>query len=284
MDKQLLREKVEHLTIWKKHDQRAPHKPLLILYALGRLVTHQQRWIPFKQAYTKMEHLLKEYGPPRKSYHPEQPFVRLVNDGIWQLTPSVDHQKFTKTELLVKEIQGGFTPEVQKLLEKDRSLPFEIANDILVKHFPETYHEELLQEFVLIFGFRTYRKRDAAFRRKIIHAYEGRCAVCGFSAKIHGSLVGVEAAHIKWHQYGGPDMEDNGLALCSLHHKLFDKGIFTVTNGKKVWVSEYASGIENFREMMTDFHNQNIRMPFSLCYEPSSDFLEWHVREVFKGY
>ena len=28
--------KFDDLSIWKKGDQRAPHKPLLILYALGR--------------------------------------------------------------------------------------------------------------------------------------------------------------------------------------------------------------------------------------------------------
>ena len=36
--------------------------------------------------------------------------------------------------------------------------------------------------------------------------------------------LGIEAAHIKWHQAGGPDTEDNGLALCTLHHKRFDRG------------------------------------------------------------
>jgi putative restriction endonuclease len=26
----------DRINVWKKHDQRAPHKPLLVLYALGR--------------------------------------------------------------------------------------------------------------------------------------------------------------------------------------------------------------------------------------------------------
>ncbi|MDR5659251.1 hypothetical protein RH915_07095 [Serpentinicella sp. ANB-PHB4] len=33
-----LKNRIENLSIWKKGDQRAPHKPLLILYALGQLV------------------------------------------------------------------------------------------------------------------------------------------------------------------------------------------------------------------------------------------------------
>lgn len=30
------------------------------------------------------------------------------------------------------------------------------------------------------------------------------------------------------HHLGGPDVEPNGLALCALHHKLFDLGAFTI--------------------------------------------------------
>src|SRR5436189_6378643 len=38
-------------------------------------------------------------------------------------------------------------------------------------------------------------------------------------------------AHIRWHQAGGPDIENNGLALCVLHHKTFDLGAFTLSEG-----------------------------------------------------
>ncbi len=49
-----------------------------------------------------------------------------------------------------------------------------------------------------------------------LQAYQS--VVCGFNVRIADSLVALEAAHIKWHQAGGPDMEYNGIALCSLHH------------------------------------------------------------------
>jgi putative restriction endonuclease len=47
--------------------------------------------------------------------------------------------------------------------------------------------------------------------------------------------LGLEAAHIKWFQAGGPDIEANGLAMCSLHHKLFDLGVFTIAVKEFVW-------------------------------------------------
>lgn len=68
------------------------------------------------------------------------------------------------------------------------------------------------------------RNRSPNFRENVLRAYEYRCAVCGFDVRMGHYPVGLEAAHIKWHQAGGPDIEVNGLALCALHHKLFDRG------------------------------------------------------------
>jgi putative restriction endonuclease len=51
----------------------------------------------------------------------------------------------------------------------------------------------------------------------------------------------LEAVHIQWHNVGGPEIETNGLALCALHHKLFDRSVFTVeTHSLKVLRSEHA--------------------------------------------
>jgi putative restriction endonuclease len=52
----------------------------------------------------------------------------------------------------------------------------------------------------------------------------------------------LEAAHIKWHQAGGPDVETNGVALCVLHHRVFDLGAFTINSQLTILVSEKANG------------------------------------------
>ncbi|MFW6372623.1 MAG: HNH endonuclease, partial [Thermodesulfobacteriota bacterium] len=95
--------------------------------------------------------------------------------------------------------------------------------------------------------------------------------------------VALEAAHIKWHQAGGPDTEINGLALCSLHHKLFDRGAFTLSDNLEIMVSDRANGREGFREWLLRFHGTRIHSPQRATYVPNSDFRIWHVREVFKG-
>lgn len=78
----------DDLAVWKQGDQRAPHKPLLILYALGRWQRGLTE-VSFREAEPELTGLLREFGPPRKSDHPEQPFWRLQRDGVWTVaTPS----------------------------------------------------------------------------------------------------------------------------------------------------------------------------------------------------
>jgi putative restriction endonuclease len=74
----------------------------------------------------------------------------------------------------------------------------------------------------------------------VLTAYQFQCAGCGFNVRVGDLLVFLEAAHIKWHQAGGPDSEANGVALCALHHKLFDRGAFTLSKDMKIQVSEKA--------------------------------------------
>jgi putative restriction endonuclease len=79
-------------------------------------------------------------------------------------------------------------------------------------------------------------------------------------------------------------MENNGIALCSLHHRLFDRGAFTVTQDMKLKVSEIAHGTTGFREWLLVFHDKEIWPPQRQSYYPEPNFVKWHVREVFKGY
>ena len=67
--------------------------------------------------------------------------------------------------------------------------------------------------------------RDPDFREAVLRAYERRCAVCDFDLRIADMSFGLEAAHIMWPSHGGPPEVPNGLALCTFHHKAFDRGV-----------------------------------------------------------
>lgn len=287
-----VRRRVRSLNVWKRGDERAPHKPLLLLYALGRLQRGEPRQIPYEVVDEALGRLLEEFGPPRKSHQPEYPFWRLERDGVWRMEgPGSDRVRETpsdpsRTFLIEHGVSGGFAPEVEQVLTSDPELVQDIANTLLVEHFPRTYHEDILAAAGLdldTVGAPERCPRDPDFRIKVITAYEYACGVCGFSVRLADTLIGLEAAHVKWHQAGGPDVRKNGIALCSLHHKLFDRGAFTISPELAIQVSERVNGATGLAEWLLDFHARSLRRPQRLEYEPGPAYLGWHAREVFHG-
>lgn len=75
MSKALLSQ-FEQLTTWFSGEQRAPHKPLLVLLALGEW-SRGNSSVKFSETAKTLAELLQRFGPPRKTYHPEHPFWRL---------------------------------------------------------------------------------------------------------------------------------------------------------------------------------------------------------------
>ena len=94
--------------------------------------------------------------------------------------------------------------------------------------------------------------------------------------------IALDAAHIRWHQAGGPEAECNGLSLCVLHHKTFDLGAFTVREGVLL-VSDLANGTAGFEETLKAYHGKPIREAQHPDWRPAPGHLEWHGREVFRG-
>lgn len=129
----------------------------------------------------------------------------------------------------------------------------------------------------------TATRRDPAFRRDVLRAYQRRCAVCAFDARLGDALVGIEAAHIQWHQAGGPPCVSNGIALCSLHHKLFDRGAFTLTEDRRVLVSDELSGSQATDQWVSRFHGAPLQVPSGPAQRPDPVFVAWHQREVFRA-
>lgn len=70
---------------WVRHDQRAPHKALLLLIALAQIQRDGGRWLSYPELEPKLRNLLSQFGPPRRTQHPEHPSWRLRNDGIWEI-------------------------------------------------------------------------------------------------------------------------------------------------------------------------------------------------------
>ena len=280
-------EKIKNIRTWQRGDIRAPHKPLLLLYTLGRLTRGAPRLMLYEETKEDLRKLLIDFAPYRRVHYPSYPFVKLCNDGdFWEIKGNqvLDTTKDCSDRVLIdNQTFGGFTEEVHTLLENDQKLIRDLAKIILEQYFDDTLQQDILGQVGLELESDTRLVRSPDFRDRVLRAYEYRCAVCGFNVRLGDSLVAVEAAHIKWHCYGGPDSEENGIALCSLHHKLFDKGVFTLNRSFVLQVAEHAHGTCGFDEWLMRYHNQPIRQPQSPDYYPKDNYIDWHFREVFRG-
>jgi len=289
MDEKAIIECFSSLNIWKNGDKRAPHKPLLVLLAIGYLQNENRRLLPYKEIGPKLEKLLMEFGTPKNASNTHYPYWRLQQEDIWEVERANELSvnasgDVKKTELREKNIRAGFTSEVYDLLKEKPSLIDKICSGLLNSHFPDTIHEDIILETGLDLGIEhVYRKkRDANFRSEVLQAYQYRCAVCNFDVRIGAKTICLEAAHIKWHSAGGPDSVDNGIALCTLHHKLFDLGAFTLDENLYFLVSEKVVGTDGFDLWLGRYHGNEVTKPVRGVYEPKTEYITWNYNQVFK--
>lgn len=76
-----------------------------------------------------------------------------------------------------------------------------------------------------------YFKRDQSLATEVKKLYDYECQICGIKLPTIKGFY-AEAAHIKpvGHPHEGPDELSNMLCLCPNHHKMFDKGGFSIAD------------------------------------------------------
>ena len=301
-------QKLGQVKFWRTRGQRAPHKPLLVLLALGRVARGEERLARYEQDLEgPLTDLLERFGPPRKAIHPEYPFSRLPNDGLWEIPgkeslPVTGQGDLHRSGLIKRAVTGGFPEPIYELLLSDSGLVQQAAQALLYEHFPYSLHDDirtaagfpaafLVQEspgppYGLGVPRPPARPRDRNFRHAVLRAYDCCCAVCGFDLRLENEPLGLEAAHIKWHSAGGPSKVPNGLALCSIHHKALDRGalgLAPVAGEFKVLISSKVSGESDATRWFWDCHDAPLRHPRSSELKPKAEFAKWHAHEVFRS-
>ena len=287
MERREIIRRFKSLQVWKRGGERAPHKPLLVLYAIGILLRREDRFISYGQDIKdNLTDLLKKFGPERQQYQPDQPFWRLQKDEVWEVT---DADKIhednsgnpSKRDMKRYDVSGGFLEEIVHEFQTDSSFALEISQYML-DHFRSSMHREILQAVEIPLQIQDPQPPNPNFRTDVLNAYEYKCAVCGFRVKLDAQPIALETVHIKLPEEGGPDAEENGLALCSLHHELFNEGAFTLSEQLQVLVSKYVKGLGT-QEWLKKFHGEKMKFPPSYVYYPRIHFIDWHRQNIFKG-
>ena len=304
-----LLERLAAVKIHRSHGARAPHKPLMLLLALGRVeLGSESRLIRYETADERFKELWEEFGRPGGRPRVEYAFGRLRNDDrLWEIPEESQLSTARSKEISVTEarrlgITGGFRRDVHDLLCGQPELVARAARQILTEHFPPSIHQDILDAVRLAAGppshgldepmprrgrkVREYTPRDPRFRKRVLEAYDERCAVCEYDIRFGDRLLGLEAAHIRWHSHDGQDVVPNGLALCAVHHKALDRGAMGLKwkgGGFRILISGRVRGRSPAARRLVGLHRRAIRPPVRAKDAPDRGFVEWHRGEVFQG-
>ena len=138
LDRELLLERFDGIRQFAQGGKRAPHKPLLLLYALARLKQDRAAEVRFNAAEATVRPLLQSYGPWHSGAHVSYPYSRLVNDGLWWLEgrekllgPGGDLRVAAARQL---DARAGFTPEVLAAFDRYPELIDVVALRLLDQH------------------------------------------------------------------------------------------------------------------------------------------------------
>ncbi len=270
-------------------DRRAPYKPLLLLWAIGRLAAGHPARVSFCDAEEELTRLMEGHRlgeTLRVSY----PFVYLgTNRDLWRVEAAdgsdiaaMPQRVRESRPFLLGEATGELAPDFVVALENPR-VRSRVVNTLLDMEFPESLHAELLEEVGL--GHLVAPRppqRDPRFRRIVLLAYEHRCAFCGFDGILRNSPVAIDAAHVQMRSHRGPDHITNGVALCTFHHRLFDQGALGLDSDRRILVSQHM--IVRAREA----NNALMRLAGMPMLEPQRGYeppaiphVKWHYRNLF---
>lgn len=111
------------------------------------------------------------------------------------------------------------------------------------------------------------RRGQPAFRRALLDAYDGHCAMTGC-----GVVDALEAAHIRPYTCQSSNVVSNGLLLRADIHTLFDLHLISIDPASRCIVS--APSLH--RSAYLELHGRDLADPVNTADAASHDALAWH--------
>lgn len=123
--------------------------------------------------------------------------------------------------------------------------------------------------------------RSTAFSVRVRSEYSKRCAVSRVSISTPTFLYEVEAAHVVPISENGSDDIRNGLALSQSLHWAFDRGLFGVTDERKIYVPRRVlTMVEN--TYLAQFHGKGIEEASRAELRVHPEAFRWHFKNKVK--
>jgi putative restriction endonuclease len=281
---------------------RAPHKPLLLLWLFGRFADTGDTVVRYEEAEEPVSRLINDFGPPvvtasASRQRAAMPFVHLERE-LWDLRDAQGNEigpdaPERRAWLIQTGAIGRLRPEVERSLAEPGTLAA-AARLLLDEHFTPTLADLICVEAGLdlpalevagsgapVPGDRR-RQRRSGFTEEVLRAYAYQCSMCGFDGALGRHPVGIQAAHVQWHSQDGPDLVSNALALCALHHALFDLGVLGITQDRRVQVSSLYVARSEAGRAIDNLAGRPLITPRPRQPVVDVIHIDWHEIQVFK--
>ena len=288
--------KVQSIRRFTKGNKRAPYKPLLLLWLIGKLAERpyhpeQSTRFLFGDVEDELIELMEKHRMGNTRVRVQYPFAYLASDKDLWIAEDSSHNNVVNLDEVNKQsakylrdnrVSGGPTRAFEEALQNEE-VRSRVVNALLHMEFPDTRHEEMLADVNLRERVTVQRvRRDPYFAIVVLKAYGYRCSFCGFSAHLGEAPVGIDAAHVQMVKHGGPDSVSNGLALCVLHHRLFDRGALGLDQDYRILVSQRLAIDDDEASVPTlRLAGTQMRSPQNKFPPPDRPRLIWHRENLF---
>lgn len=137
----------------KWRGEEAPHKPLLALLAVSRLMRLGETRLSFREVENELDGLIRQFGfRESTSVDARLPFWHLTNDGVWRVELSdrselvFSGQRPTRNELWDQDARGRLSDPILADLQAAPGLAWELFGRLLNDFFDPACHERLIQQ------------------------------------------------------------------------------------------------------------------------------------------
>jgi putative restriction endonuclease len=263
----------------------ALNKPVTLLWALERVARGKPRLTRFAEAEAELQPRLDAWGTPGTAAG--YAFWRLQNDGLWEVIstgdlPARSGDKEPRITALRAHASGGFTEPVFAQLAASPDLCGEVA-EVLEQQLSPRPSRVRAQRLEPVWETVTRISRETCFSREVLAAYDSECLVCRWRCTAGGRAVALDGAHVRPHAKSGPDAVDNGVALCSIHHRLFDKGLFSWNADRELILSsQWQDDLRGDMPSLHEYAGKALSDPLPGWPRVADRHLTWHRQHVFR--
>lgn len=279
-----------------------PRKPLLLPWLFGQFVATGSGQASYQRAEQPVSRLINDFGPPVASataarQRAAMPFVHLERE-LWDLRDATGNEiapdaPERRSRLLDRGAVGRLRPPAEQLLADPATLAA-AARLLLDLHFTS-----VLAELICAAGALDVPALDLAgpagspvlsgcapspqLRQGVSVRQRLLVRDVRIRRRARALLVAIEAAHARWHSQQGPDEMANALALCPLHHTLFDLGVPGISEDRRISVSSLYVARNEAGRAVDSLAGKPLPTPRP--HQPAIDvvYISWHHRQVFKG-